>query len=101
MARSRIELQSKLRTIASYAYYIRPSNNSMHYPCFVYKYHAPSVVRADNIGYARTNCYEVVYISESENEAIVDIMLEEFEHCSPGAPYISDDLHHYPFTIYY
>ena len=43
----------------------------------------------------------VIYISETENEGIIETMLTTFEHCSPGAPYISDDLFHYPFTIYF
>ena len=101
MARSRTEFQAKLRTIAPKAWYIRPSNNSMQYPCFVYKHVRPVVVRADNIGYNRTSGYEVIYISETENEGIIETMLTTFEHCSPGAPYISDDLFHYPFTIYF
>ena len=101
MARSRTELQSKLRTLAPKAWYIRPSTNRMSYPCFVYKATSPSVIRADNRGYAYTNGWEVLYISETENESITQTMLDNFEHCSPGAPYISDDLFHYPFQIYF
>ena len=73
----------------------------MTYPCFVYKNLNPRIVRADNIGYTRMGGYDVLYISESENDAIIDTMLGEFPHCSPGAPYVSDNLFHYPFTIYF
>jgi hypothetical protein len=80
---------------------MRPLGNHMKYPCFVYKSLAPKQVRADNRIYLTTNGYEVLYISETENEAIIEEMTSSFGHCSAGAPYVSDDLFHYPFTIYY
>ena len=101
MGRSRLEFQSELRKHAPSAHYMRPLGNHMTYPCFVYKSLAPKQVRADNRNYLTMNCYEVLYISETENEAIIEEMTSSFGHCSAGAPYISDDLYHYPFTIYY
>lgn len=101
MARSRTEFQSKLRELAPKAWYVRPPANKMTYPCFVYKSISPVVRRADNRGYFHTPGYEVIYISETENELIVGQMMDAFPHCSPGASYVSDDLFHYPFTIYF
>jgi hypothetical protein len=101
MGRSRLEFQSELRKHAPSAHYMRPLGNHMTYPCFVYKSLAPKQVRADNRNYLTMNAYEVLYISETENEAIVEEMTEAFENCSAGAPYLYDDLFHYPFTIYY
>lgn len=101
MGRSRLDFQRKLRTYAPYAHYMRPLGNHMQYPCFVYKHIAPKQVRADNRNYLTINGYEVLYISETENEAIIEEMTEAFGNCSAGIPYIADDLFHYPFTIYY
>ena len=101
MGRSRLDFQQELRTLAPKAWYLRPPDNRISYPCFVYKSVSPRMVRADNLGYLRSPGDEVLYISETENEAIIDALTERFPFCSPGAPYISDDLFHYPFTIYY
>ena len=101
MGRSRLDFQRELRKYAPEAYYVRPLNNHMDYPCFVYKSIAPRQVRADNRNYMTVNGYDVLYISETENEGIAETMTEAFGYCSAGAPYVKDDLFHYPFTIYY
>lgn len=101
MARSRLDFQRELRTHAQYAYYMRPQNNKMAYPCFVYKNVTPKQVKADNRNYLTIPCYDVLYISDTENEGIIEEMTSAFGHCMAGAPYIADDLFHYPFTIYY
>lgn len=101
MARSRLDFQQELRKYAPTAYYMRPLGNHMSYPCFVYKHISPAQVRADNLNYLTINGYEVLYISDAENEGIIETMTNAFGNCSVGAPYIVDDLFHYPFTIYY
>lgn len=101
MGRSRLDFQRVLREHAPYAHYMRPPGNKMIYPCFVYKNIKPRQVRADNRNYLTIPGYEVLYISETENDSIAEEMNEAFSYCSAGIPYIKDDLFHYPFTIYY
>ena len=62
MARDRLALQAKLRQIAPKAWYRRPPDNKMTYPCFIYRLSRPSVQRADNKPYIYTPCYNVIYI---------------------------------------
>lgn len=101
MARSRLDFQRELRKHAAYAYYMRPQNNKLVYPCFVYRNIAPRQVKADNRNYLTIPGYEVLYISDTENEGMIEEMTSAFGYCTAGAPYIADDLFHYPFTIYY
>lgn len=101
MARPRTELQKDLRKIAPKAYYKRPSDNKMEYPCFVYRMSRPQVLRADNKVYRFYPCYNVIYISRTPSDTIVQTMLEAFEYCDFDREYESDELYHYSFTIYY
>lgn len=97
----RLALQAKLREIAPRAWYQKPPANQMSYPCFVYKSIEPKVVYANNHGYIKIPGYEVLYISKTEDDEIMDRMIEAFSYCSVGRKYTADQLYHYPFTIYY
>lgn len=97
----RLQLQSKLRELAPKAWYQKPPSNKMTYPCFVYKAVEPTTVRADNRNYLLMPRYEVLYISETEDDSIWERMDAAFEHLSIGRKYASDNLYHYVFTINY
>ena len=101
MAEDRQSLQRALLTMAPKAWFKRPPDNQMAYPCFVYRLSSPDVKRADNKVYAYTPSYNVVYISQSPSETIVRQMLERFEHCSFDREYQADGLYHYSFVLYW
>ena len=101
MARNRTELQAKLLDLAPKAWFKRPPDNRMSYPCFIYRPTTPSVRRADNRLYLYLKGYNVIYISQEPNEDIERQMLETFEYCSSDREYESDGLYHYSFVIYY
>lgn len=73
----------------------------MTYPCFVYKAAEPETVRADNKVYVLMPRYEILYISQLEDDGIWEKMAGAFEYCSIGRKYVSDNLYHYPFTVNY
>ena len=97
----RLQLQKELLELAPKAWYQKPPSNKMTYPCFVYKAVEPGTVRADNKVYLLTPRYEVLYITQTEDDGIWERMNEKFEHLSYGIKYVSDNLYHYPFTIAY
>ena len=97
----RLQLQQKLLTMAPKAWYQKPPDNRMTYPCFVYKALEPETVRADNRTYILMPRYEILYITATENDGIWETMADAFEYISFGAKYVSDNLYHYPFTINY
>lgn len=97
----RLNLQQQLLKLAPKAWYQKPPSNQMTYPCFVYKAIEPNVVRADNKAYLFTPQYEILYISATENDDIWETMLNTFDYCSVGRKYVSDNLYHYVFNVYY
>ena len=101
MAKDRLTLQAKLREFAPKVWYKRPPDNKMSYPCIVYRPSNPKILKADNRLYMYEPCYNVIYISQSENDAIQKQMLEAFEYCGIDRQYESDGLYHYSFTIYW
>lgn len=97
----RLSLQQKLCRLAPKAWYQKPPTNKMTYPCFVYKALEPETVRADNRVYVLMPKYEILYITQTEDDEIWERMFNEFEYCSAGRKYVSDNLYHYPFTVDY
>lgn len=98
---ARLSLQQQLLKLAPKAWYQKPPSNQMTYPCFVYKVLEPETVRADNKVYLLTPKYEILYISQTENDQIWQKMTNLFEYCTIGRKYVNDNLYHYPFTINY
>lgn len=101
MALSRLRLQEALLQLAPKAWYKRPPDNRMTYPCFIYRLSNPDVKRADNKAYIYTPCYNVIYISQEPGDEIVRKMIENFEHCSFDREYQTDGLFHYSFVLYW
>ena len=97
----RLNLQKQLLKLAPTAWYQKPAGNRMTYPCFVYKAVEPETVRADNKVYVLMPRYEILYISQIENDEIWEKMAETFEYLSVGRKYVADNLYHYPFTVNY
>lgn len=101
MARSRTELQAALRELAPKAWFKRPPDNKMSYPCFLYRISRPMTAYADNKAYVAISCYNVIYISQDPDETIINRMLRKFEYCAFDREYQSDGLYHYSFTLYW
>lgn len=58
-------------------------------------------MHADNHVYVLMPRYEILYITDTEDDGIWEAMTNKFEYCSAGAKYVSDNLYHYPFTVNY
>lgn len=97
----RLQLQQELLKLAPKAWYQKPSTTKMSYPCFVYKALEPETAQADNRVYLLMPRYEILYISQTEDDGIWGRMADTFEYLSIGRKYVSDNLYHYPFTVNY
>lgn len=103
---TRIELHTKLIEVTKLdskrVYYQPPSNIHLVYPCLIYSQDTPSVLPADNkVSYKLNKKYSITYITKEADSDIIDRMLENFQLISADRPFISDDLYHYPFTLFY
>ena len=95
----RLSLQQRLLKLAPKAWYQKPPSNKMTYPCFVYKAVEPDVTYADNSVYRMAPRYEILYITNTEDDSIWERMIQEFGPIGIGRKYASDNLYHYPFTL--
>ena len=100
---NRLDLQAAFEEIlgSRNVYFQPPENVKMQYDAIRYALGGKDIKRASNRLYKSTNRYDGVYITRNPDTNIPDRLLSTFEMSSIGKPYIADNLHHYPFTIYY
>lgn len=100
---SRLELHEEFVKILGTrnVYYRPPSSVNMKYDAIRYDLSGKDLRRANDKVYNSTNCYEGVLITRDPDSPIPDTMLNHFQMCNLGKPYIADNLNHFPFTIYY
>ena len=100
---SRLELHEELCTIlgSRNVYFQAPSSVKMQYDAIRYELSDKDLKRANDKIYQKTNQYSGVVITRDPDTTIPDEILSRFEMCSFGRPYTSDNLNHYPFTLYY
>ena len=82
-------------------YFQSPASVKMHYDAIRYELGGKDIKRANNKLYLYTNQYDGVVITRDPDTTIPDKLLAHFEMCSFGRPYVTDNLYHYPFTLYY
>lgn len=82
-------------------YFNSPESKGMTYPCIRYSRAAPALKRANDIIYNNQPRYEGMVIDADPDSTIPDTLLERFKYCSIGKSFVSDNLIHTPFTIYY
>lgn len=100
---SRLELHEELcEALGSRNVYFNPPESvKMTYDAIRYQLGSKDLKRANNMVYRMTNRYDGVVITRNPDTTIPDDLIMRFQMCSFGTPYTSDNLNHYPFTIYY
>lgn len=99
---SRIELHQALCAIPGVAkvYFQPPENVKLVYPCIVYSRKDIQNRSANNNVYSQNWFYEVVVIDKNPDSSIV-VSLSKFSGCYYNMHYVSDNLNHDVFTLYY
>ena len=85
---------------SEYVYYQPPENLQIRYPCLIYSASGNFERHANNKTYHRRREYSVLYITRDPDDATID-RIADLPLCKMGAPYTADNLHHYPYTIYF
>ena len=100
---NRLDLQTMFEEIlgSRNVYYDPPESVKMQYDAIRYNLSGKDVKRANDRAYRTTNCYDGVIITKNPDSDIPDVFLGHFQMCSFGRPYTADNLHHFPFTLYY
>ena len=99
----RLNLHEELCTIlgSKSVYFNPPQSVLMSYDAIRYELAGKDIKRANNGVYIITDQYDGVVISENPECEVPDAILRHFQMCSFGRPYVADNLHHFPFTLYY
>lgn len=100
---SRLELHEEFCKILGTrnVYFRSPSSEKMKYEAIRYDLSGKDLKRANDRIYQNMNCYEGVVITRDPDSTTPDIILNHFQMCSFGKPYMADNLNHFPFTLYY
>ena len=98
----RLDLQSKLEKLLGNrnVYYQPPVNLSMNYPAIRYTKTDIRTNFADDRVYTKRNGYELIVIDRNPDNPVIDKLLE-VPYCSFNRHYVSDNLNHDVFTLYY
>lgn len=99
---SRLELQSKLEELlgSRSVYYQPPASTIMQYDAIRYSLSRIQTRHADDRRYNNMNCYDLIVISRRPDPEVLYKILE-LPYASLGRPYVSDNLYHYPVTLYW
>lgn len=81
-------------------YFQPPENVKINFPCIVYSLDRISKRPADDEGYIFNRRYQVLYIDRDPDSDVLD-RLARYPMSSFSRYYVSDNLNHYAFTIYY
>lgn len=102
MTKSRIELDARLCEIlgSEYVYFQPPENIKLHYPCIIYKFDKFNTEKADNRDYLRGKRYEVTLIHRDPDNDIVE-KLQDLLYCNLDRVFVTENLYHYAFTLFY
>lgn len=81
-------------------YFQPPENLKIEYPCIIYSLNGFFERHANNRTYHRRKEYSLLYITHDPDDAKIE-EIADLELCSLGKPYTAENLHHYPYTIYF
>jgi len=98
----RLDLQEILEVIlgTDAVYFQPPSNVQMVYPCIVYARDAGSTKFAANRPYNYKQRYQVILIDRNPDNSVIQTMAM-VPLCLYDRHYVSDNLHHDVFNVYY
>lgn len=100
---SRLELQVELETIlgTKNVYFQPPESKKLIYDCIVYNRSNIASMKADNYNYINTNRYDVTYIYRDPDSEIPMKILEHFPYCTFSRHFVTDNLYHDVFSLYF
>lgn len=81
-------------------YFQPPPSIRMTYPAIKYSLDDVEQIHADDISYSKKRRYGGILIDEDPDSEYLDEILS-LPYCSFDRHYVSDNLHHFSFFIYY
>lgn len=99
---SRLELHEVLCEIleSRNVYFQPPESVKMQYPAIVYSRRSIDNIHANNSVYMQNNSYELTLIHRDPDNDIVE-KLSKLPTCKFDRHFVSDNLNHYTYTLYF
>lgn len=99
---TRLELQSKLEELlgSRQVYYQPPESVKMEYPAIVYSKSNVWIANAGDTTYSKIDKYDITVISKKPDNPVLDRLLN-LPYCSYGRHYVTDNLNHDTFSLYF
>lgn len=97
---SRMTLQTTLEGILGTrnVYFQPPANIKIKYPCIIYDFAKPVLLRADNAIYKENKTFSVTLIDTNPDSIFYDTLLH-LPYCRFDRMFKSDNLYHFVFSI--
>ena len=99
----RPELHQLLKSLFDqepHVYHQRPGKTGLKYPCIIYQLTGIPTKSADNLDYIEHREYQLTVIDEDPDSALRE-RVRELKWCRFNRHYVSDNLNHYVFTLYF
>jgi hypothetical protein len=102
MSKTRLDLQTFLETLKGdrKVYFQPPASKKMDYPAIVYKLSNINNTHADNLPYLQGTAYQVCYITKNPDDIMIKT-LSKLPLCTFDRHFVTDNLNHYFYTLYY
>ena len=98
----RLKLQAILEELlgADNVYFQPPESLRIEYPCIIYRWDTGDTQFADDEPYIFMRRYQITVIDRNPDSAIPD-KIKNLPRCIMDRTYVSDNLNHYIFNIYF
>ena len=98
----RLKLQAILEELlgADNVYFQPPESLRIEYPCIIYRWDTGDTQFADDEPYIFMRRYQITVIDRNPDSAIPD-KIRNLPRCIMDRTYVSDNLNHYIFNIYF
>lgn len=100
--RMRIDLQLIFEKIlgSRNVYFQPPEYIKLKYPCLIYSLDRFDIRYANDEKYKKMKKYTVTYITSTADDIMVENILD-LQYCNYDRQFISNNLYHHVFTLYY
>lgn len=100
---SRLKLHERLKEILGNenVYFQPPASVKLNYPCIIYKLSNSDIGYADDSTYRYTRRYQITLITRDPDSELIDLIPCSLRHCTFTNYFVSDNLNHYIYDIYF
>lgn len=100
---SRLNLHEELCALLGTrnVYFQPPEDVKLKYDCIIYNKEPPKRRHADDMKYFYRDRYSLKFLTKNPDNPLIDKIAHAFQYCAIEQNYVSDNIHHYVYTLYY